>query len=706
MDVQNILYLSLLQLAFLLAVARLMGEVAKRLGQPAVLGELIAGILLGPSVFGHFYPDIYQKLFPKMGTSPSFLDFTSFLGMTLLLFVTGLETDLKLLRKVSKAAAMVNLGGIVVNLSFGVFLGLFLPEYLLGKEVVQGHFALFLGIAFGLNAIAVLVRILRDLELIQRSIGLTMLGASILDELIGWTLLSILLAFHAGHFQWQGIFAILLKFILFFGCSFIFGRILLRKISIWIDDTALSEGAHTTFIFVTILVFTLLAKLMGFHGILGALLAGILIMLTSRIRAQALHNVESLTHAIFAPIFIAQVGLRVNVWELHSLKILFVIFFVGAVGTTLGCGLGAKLSGFKWIESLSISIGMLVRGAVGLMVATIGLQSGIISNEMYSILILNALLTTLLAPPLLKYLLRYVRVSGEEKNRITEQQELSKSIIKTEQLKMLIPTSGGPNAMKAIDIGMVFGQNPDSSLTLLSVQNPQKKNLTNQEQVKEQFAYAKQAAEKYRIRLHQKQLNSKEPYVQTLLKEMKRDYDLLFLGAAGFRHAISDKNSEMIINQSPCHIAIIKARDDKKIYQNILVPTNGDYYSRLATQFAIIYAKAVGAHITLFHVILPDPGSKEKKQLDPDLKRSIENTLYQESMPKGKKLNIAMQSKVVQRSKPMDAILEEVNHGGYDLVILGSENRTTNPEFYFGVGTEYLIEHLLTSVITVIPKAG
>src|SRR4051812_34549360 len=363
-------FLLLIQLSLLIAVARLGAELAKRVGLPAVVGELAGGIALGPSGVGHWAPQAFLAVFPPSLEQYHLLDAFSSVGMTLLLLLTGLETDLRLLRNLGRAALIASMMGMVLPFGLGFGLGYLMPETYLVDPSQRILFAAFVATAMSISAMPVIAKILVDLDLTKRNIGLVILSAGVVDDTVGWLILSIIAgaATHGVvHVQDLGM---TLLYLLLFVLLVIFVlypilRVLMRATA---ERFKMADSDLVAIIVVTFLC-AATTEWIGVHPVFGAFVAGVALHQVPRIRRETVARLESVTYGVLAPVFLGIVGLRVDLWHLGGGAMLAVVVAVACVGKLVGCSLGAYWGGLRFWEAASIAVAMNARGAMEIVVA-------------------------------------------------------------------------------------------------------------------------------------------------------------------------------------------------------------------------------------------------------------------------------------------------------------------------------------------------
>jgi len=415
--------LLLVQLCLLLITARLLGEAAQRLRQPAVVGEILAGVVLGPSVLGNL-PAVHRWTIPAPGVSGYLLEEVSLLGAMLLLLITGMETDLRLIRTHARTAMGVSLGGIITTLATGFMLGWHLPEEMRGASSQPLVFALFVATAMSISAIPVIAKVLMDLGLMRRDIGQTILAAGMSDDTVGWILLSIVvgLATGDGVFSASSVLVIVGTVLLFLGGSFTVGAVAVERLLAWCQDRLVSRDRILTLVVALMFAWAALTQALGLEAVFGAFVMGILLGRVRRLPHDVIEVLERVTMAVFAPIFFATAGLKVDVSALLEPRLAVIagaVIVVATFGKVVGTYLGARLIGRRphW-NALAFGAGLNARGAMEIIIATIGLKIGILSVPMFSVIVVMAIATSLMAPTALRWVVRHIEPDAEELARL------------------------------------------------------------------------------------------------------------------------------------------------------------------------------------------------------------------------------------------------------------------------------------------------
>ncbi|MEE9404125.1 MAG: cation:proton antiporter [Algisphaera sp.] len=428
----------LLAVAVLLGLARLMGEWARQLGQPAVLGEIIAGVLLGKTVLGALSPAAYVWLFPTDASSHIAIAQEGFVLMsaTLLLLVVGLEVDLSTVWRQGKAMLSVSAMGIVIPLAIGCSLGWFVPT-LLGADPnlpddLRLPLAIFVGIALSITALPVIAKILMDLNLAKSDMGMLVISSAMLNDLVGWIGFAVVLALmpvdpsiahdaasavtetlHAAatvvepatSSAGSGIAVTIGLTLAFLLGMMTLGRAIAHKAMPYVQSRWSYPGGVLGVVFVVALVCAAFTEFLGIHSIFGAFIAGVAIGDSHHLRERTRDTIHQFVTNIFAPIFFASIGLRINFVEAFDLTAVSIVLAVALFGKISGSWLGARFAGLSQRESLGVGFGMAAQGAMGIILGQLAHQAGLITDELLVAIVVMALITSLLAGPAMQKVL-------------------------------------------------------------------------------------------------------------------------------------------------------------------------------------------------------------------------------------------------------------------------------------------------------------
>jgi Kef-type K+ transport system membrane component KefB/nucleotide-binding universal stress UspA family protein len=449
------------QILALMIVGRLLGEAMLRMGQPAVMGQLIAGLLLGPSLFGLVLPDLQHALFPKNPEQKAMIDAISQFGILLLLLLTGMETDLKLVRQTGRAAVFASLMGILIPFASGVALGEMLPEAMLPDPSKRLITSLFLGTALSIASVKIVAIVVREMNFTRRVVGQVILASAIIDDSVGWIIVSIIfsLALH-GAVDAMSLAQSVIGTLMFMAVSLTIGRRAVFFIIRWVNDTFVSEFAVITAILVIMGGMSLITYAIGVHTVLGAFVAGILIGESPILTRHIDEQLRGLITAFFAPVFFGIAGLSADLSILADPKIALLtvgLILIASIGKFGGAFLGAELGGLTRREGFALACGMNARGSTEVIIATIGLSMGALNQNLFTIIVAMAVLTTMAMPPTLRWALARIPMRKEEKQRLEREEMEAKGFVPNLE-RILIAVDDSPNGKFASRVaGMLAG---------------------------------------------------------------------------------------------------------------------------------------------------------------------------------------------------------------------------------------------------------
>ena len=383
----------LLALAFILMAAKGSGYLSTRLGQPAVLGELLVGLILGPTVLDMLHWPVFSN--GHLGETLSHL---AHLGVLFLMFIAGLEVDLEAMMRAGRPAVLAGVAGVVVPVALGMATALpfgFDPQR-----------SLFMGLVLAATSVSISAQTLMELRVLRTRVGMALLGAAVVDDVLVILLLSLFVALAGGG--GGGVVAVLwvlLKMAAFLGLAIWLGARIIPRLGSLVDRLPISEGAMALAIVVTLLYAWAAEAWGGVAAITGAFLAGLLFARTP-LRHHIEARMHTLAYAWLVPVFFVSIGLEANARALGlgGLPFALVILGIAVLSKVLGCGIGARLGGFSNGEALRLGVGMTSRGEVGLIVASVGLNAGLIGEWIFASVVLMVLATTLLTPIMLRAL--------------------------------------------------------------------------------------------------------------------------------------------------------------------------------------------------------------------------------------------------------------------------------------------------------------
>ncbi|HWO43174.1 MAG TPA: cation:proton antiporter [Candidatus Eisenbacteria bacterium] len=400
--------LFLFQLFILLSVALVAGSILRRFGQAAVVGEIVAGVLLGPSILGAFAPNLAASLFPPSQTH--MLGTIAWLGSIFLLFAAGSEVDLATLKHERRVLFTTSLLGIAIPFASGLLFALLLPERYLVNPDQRWLFALFMAVAMSISAIPLVAKMLMDMDLLRTPLGHVVIGAAVVNDLIGWILFAILLSLLGRATPLGGsIVAVVLLTVAFALFCLTAGRLLMLRLFSFFRVLGIPSEGILGLAVLTAFLCAALAQWIGVHAIFGAFLAGVMIGETGEIANHMRDTVRGFVLYLFAPIFFASMGMRADFITHFDFFLVAAVLTIACVGKVLGCSLGAALGGMPRPQALSVAFGLVPQGAMGIILGFLALEYALINEKVFVALVITAIVTSTISGPLIRWAL------GEEK---------------------------------------------------------------------------------------------------------------------------------------------------------------------------------------------------------------------------------------------------------------------------------------------------
>jgi Kef-type K+ transport system membrane component KefB len=394
-----------LQLLVIIGASRAAGWVFSRCGQPAVIGEMAAGILLGPTLFGWIAPGAFQFVFAA--NSLGALQLLSQIGVCLFMFAVGMELDLSQLRHKAHSAVVVSHASIIIPYFLGVALALTLYHGYAQPGASFTAFALFMGISMSITAFPVLARILQERKLSKTALGTAAISCAAIDDVTAWTVLAFVVSVVRATSIASA--ACVLMLALVFVAFMLF--VVKTRLPLWLGGDAAFEQPEPgkgiiAAVILVVLISSLVTELIGIHALFGAFLAGVIMPSAGDFRHKLSLRVESFSSVLLLPLFFAFTGLRTQIGLLHDAQgwlICLTIILVATVGKLGGSAVAARLTGMQWTESLQLGALMNTRGLMELIALNIGYDLGILSPRIFAMLVVMALATTAMTGPLLAF---------------------------------------------------------------------------------------------------------------------------------------------------------------------------------------------------------------------------------------------------------------------------------------------------------------
>ncbi len=395
----------LVQLSVMLLMGRLFAELARKVKQPAVVGEIIAGLILGPTILGTMQPDWFQTLFPP-GSSWLVLDGFVQVAVVMLLFIAGLEVDLHIVWQQGKQAVYTSFLGLIIPFAFGFTFPYFFPAFFESNDPSRHlAYALFMGTSMAITALPVIARILMDLNILKSRMGMLVISSAMITDLIGWLIFSVVLGM-IGKEQNISILNTLLLTIGFTVAMLTVGRGLLNRSLPWVNKNFAWPGGLLSLSLALCFLGAAFTEYIGIHAVFGAFIVGVALGDSEHLSERAKEIIHQFINNIFAPLFFVAIGLKVNFIANFDLTLTLAIIAIAFAGKIIGSGWGTRLGGFTWRESIAASFGMNARGAMEIILGLVALENGLINETVFVSLVIMALVTSMTSGPLMKWILK------------------------------------------------------------------------------------------------------------------------------------------------------------------------------------------------------------------------------------------------------------------------------------------------------------
>lgn len=560
-----------LQLIIILLVVRLMGYLFQLMGQPLVIGEIIAGLLLGPSALGAIAPQLTGFLFPE--ESVAILKQLSQLGLIFFMFIIGMELDLNAFRQSANKAFMISIASISTPFVSGIVLAFFLYTGFSFPNVNFASFALFLGTTLCITAFPILARIVQERKLTKTPIGNFAISAAAIGDVIAWCMLAVVIAVMrsrgiANSLLTIGLTAVFLVFMLKVVKPFMY-----RLGNVYASREAMGKPV-VAFIFLLILISTLMAEAIGINALFGAFMAGVVMPENLNFKRVFTEKIEDVSLVVLLPLFFVATGLRTEIGLIntpHLWMICLVIILVAALSKILGTMLASRYVGLTWNHSLVLGMLMNSRGLMELIVLNIGYDMGILTPELFSMLVLMALTTTIITGPGLS-LIEFFRPKKEKQEM---RQKPYKILLSFANPRM------GPTLLK-LTRRLTADLSAKTLFTALHI-SPRSDISPGEASIfeKESFIPIRKVADENGLSLHTIYMNTSEIHTAILRTCRDEQPDFLILGSARnvFSTDILGGVIRRVIPEAGCDVLIFNERNFSAINKVLLLCFhNGDDY--------------------------------------------------------------------------------------------------------------------------------
>jgi Kef-type K+ transport system membrane component KefB/nucleotide-binding universal stress UspA family protein len=676
----------------LLVAARGLGALAQRIGQPAVVGELAAGLVLGPSVLGRVLPDVEDWLFPSDLVQTGMLFTVAWLGVIFLLLGTGFETDLGLIRRQGRAAAIVSTGSLVVPVAGGLVVGALMPSLFLGVAE-RTEFALFMGAALSISSLPVIAKILSDMGYMRRNVGQLTLAAGMANDVVGWVALGIIAGLvSAGSITVSGVATTILGIAAFFLFALTIGQRLVDRALRTLRRVDADASTRTTVLVAITLAGAFATQWLGVEAVLGAFVVGIVVGRSPYRDASVLHSIETASAGFLAPVFFATAGLRVDLGLLADGTVLAwagVVLAVAALTKFLGALAAGALARLPHRESAALGVALNARGALEIVIASVGLALGVLNDASYTVVVLMAMATSMMAPPLLRAVLQGWPGTAEEQERLKrEHAQQTNVVVRADRVLFpVLDSSAAPLAAQVIDLAWPV----EAPVTILTTTPPGEGN--GADPVVAAFAERDITME----------LAPDGDFVDAVVAEAKLGYGAIVVGIgehlpkgelpAGVAAILSRTDIPVVIVRRPKGLR----RLTPSFFGRALVPVAGSRTARAAQEVAFGVSGTIGTETVLAHI------SHERSMWEraPHVAAEVLN------QASGQGIDVGARVQTIERpgTSPGAEIVTLAEEVAADLVVVGATQRSAAETQFLGQTTTRILRDCRATVVAVVLPA-
>jgi Kef-type K+ transport system membrane component KefB len=683
------------QLAALLLAARACGALARRLRQPAVVGHLVAGLLLGPSVFGHVWPGGFDWFLPaqapvQSGVLAGMINFS----LAILLIVIGAETDIPLIRRLGRPATTVSIGSLIVPMGAGYAAATMLPEEIAGPGKHPALFAVFIALAVTISSLPIIAKIVTDMGLTRRDFGQLAFAVGTVNDTFGFLALAVAAAL-VGEGSSNPLWITMVGLAAFLVVVVAFGQrgvdATLRKLRSR-DPQAEAPFAWGSLggVVIIALLMSVLTQVIGVEGSLGAFLAGVLVGGSRFAQEGTFRRLEGMSDAVFAPLYFGAAGLRVDAGVLTSMPVLvsFVILVVVAFAAKFaGVYAGSTLAGQPRRERLALSIGLNGRGALQVIVATTALAVGVFDQTSFTVVILMSIVTSAVTPILLRRVMHGWEGTPQERERLEREEEMKRNVV-IKGGRILLPSRGTANSMAAAFLLDLVWPKQDP-VTLLIV-GPGEVRPTALQTVADLF---------HGREVEQRRVESTD-VLDELLAEARLGYGIIGFGVTDSDEGLLGPLVDELLRHTSLPLVIVRKAKGLKFlgpmaFHDILIPVSGDEPARAAKEVGFSLAGALDAETQVMHVVTRSAGDGNGTAQE----RAREVIRQARSMAGD--YEVAASARVSEGASPGDEIVEEATRRGSDVIVLGANIRLVDGRPFLGHTVEHVLEEAAQTVVVV-----
>ena len=741
------------QVASLVILARVLGWGMRRIGMPGIIGELAAGVILGPSIFGKVWPEGFEWYLPGEELQSGALLAVGWVGLAFLLVVTGFETDLGLITKLGRPAVHVTVGSMLLPLFGGIVLGGALPNsFLVEGEHPRIVFVLFIMLAVSVSSLAVVAKILGDLGLMRRDFGQITVAAGMANDVVGWVMLGIFSGLAAsGQFDPVDLLTTVGGLALFSVFAFTLGQ---KIVNMWLRRMRRTQNPSSgslTVLFVTSLLFAVATQYIGVEAVLGTFVAGVVLNRSRFFDHRALEFIEYITVGFFAPLFFALAGLRVNLEALGNTNTLtwaIVVILVAMGLKFIGTYWGALLAERTNRGALALGAGLNARGALEIVIATVALDLSVFNETSYTVIVLVPIVTSLFASIALRLIVRGWRGDPGEIERLEREEALSENLL-VNTSRILLPTRGGRASIGAAQV-MQFAWPLEAGATIFTVNQSQGRLLSRflrgggsgrasdsrQQPVRDlsEIDVTPLRNVLYEREVEHRTVRSPD-VVDAIVSESQLGYGVIGLGVARNEEGVLSISSmaEELLAVSTLPILIVRPPGDRHpaAFSKVLVPAAARPATRMACEVAFSISAQLGTQVTLAYIVEEKSAAGSRRRsaserspagfLFPDLlsqhrarRRSAargSNTarevqqgeeILEKTLMLAQEMGVEAGRVVQHAPTAAEGILAAGEAEEADLIILGTQLRRVNNRLFLGTTAEQVLQESPATVAVVL----
>lgn len=589
--------LLVLEVGILLLASLVLGEIVAIFGQPAIIGQILAGVILGQTVLGSLLPDVSAALFPVDDIQLRLLQALSWIGVLFLIMLTGMETDLQLIKQMGKPALYITWIGLAIPLLIGIGAGYLMPAELLADPNKRLAFAVFLGTCFCVSSVPVVAKILMDMKVLKSRCGQLALASSLSHDLMSCLLFSLIAALASGNDLGPGrLLTAPLGAVAFIAFVFVCRRPVYTLLR-WINAKLKSDESLLTGMVVLLMAGAAITHLIGAHTVLGAFVVGVLIWQAPVVNERAIKPIKAMTMGVLAPLFFASSCLYVDLTTLLQPKLAIttaVICVLGIGSKVVACWIAGKMSGLSNFEGIAAGIAADSRGSMGLIVSMLGYSLGLITLDMVAIIVFLSLLSTALAPTGLRWAIAKIPISSEELLQNKQQRRIAKTML-GDIRRVLVLSRGQGRSILAMKFLNSLGRGQTMEIAVLEHFTAEADSV-----VKLSNYVDSRAVSFVQV------IPETDNLVQEIVQTARHGYDLIVLGTDKptdgpglFGQTIDD-----ICRGSRVPVLILSDAPTEANFsvKKILLPVGGTTESLTAAELGIGMASAFGASVACLHI--------------------------------------------------------------------------------------------------------